>query len=79
MPWWPYDSKSCEARQETQREAPSGKCGPRPSHYKHLGHVGHAGRKIGTLHKHSRPENFIFIGFDAHSIKYVCILGTDLH
>ena len=30
---------------------------------------------------HSRPENFIFIGLTptTHSIKYVCILGTDLH
>ena len=73
--WWPYDSKSCEARQETQREVV-------------LENAVHAlvdclaswATKNWNI-AHSRPENFIFIGLTptTHSIKYVCILGTDLH
>ena len=73
--WWPYDSKSCEARQETQREV-----GLENAVHALVDCLASWATKNWNI-AHSRPENFIFIGLTptTHSIKYVCILGTDLH
>ena len=50
MAWWPYDSKSCEARQETQREV----------QVENAVHALQALglRKIGTLRTHAQKISF---------------------